>query len=291
MRLRVAEPSLLVRASGAPSSSRVAACGRERKHGITHRSCGKTLYLAQCCILGIQESNVPQRIPVRPNPVHFTTPRLKQMGLGIGGSFAGTFGRDFSRTSTDLAERPSLQFLFANCVLFTLLVLCGREPPPSASAERFLCVHARVSKFERPSGRHDAGVFEAHWLKLVRVRDRVSPGRHVARPTSTPRSDKRSHFEAGGRRKARAPAECTTAPPRASKRVEATRVGGPELVHSAVEGMRGRDTVQRGRAPPRARPSPPHFPANVMSGFAPRGSHAARRGSSVLPLWVPGPRG
>ena len=34
-----------------------------------------------------------------------------------------------------------------------------------------------------------------------------------------------------------------------------------------------------------------NVPANVMSGFAPRGSHVARRGSSVLPLCVPGPRG
>lgn len=51
----------------------------------------------------------------------------------------------FGRTSI-------LAFLIANCALFTLLVLCEREPPPWASAERSLCVHERVSKFERPPG-------------------------------------------------------------------------------------------------------------------------------------------
>ena len=127
-----------------------------------------------------------------------------------------------------------------------------------------------------PSGRHDAGVFEAHSLKLVRVHDRVSPGRQVARPTFTPRSDKRSHFEAGGRRKARAPAEYTTARPRASKRVEATRVGGRELVHGAVEGMRGRDTVQRGRAPPARGPRRPTSPRAGCPGL--RRAGVTRRG-------------
>ena len=260
MRLRVAEPSLLVRASGAPSSSRVTACGRERTHGITHRSCANNPVLSAVLYpwnSTIKRASAHPSAP-QPRPLHHTAPQTDGTGnwrLICGDIWPGLFPDiyRFGRTSI-------LAFLFAHRVLFTPLVLCEREPPPSASAERFF-VRARTGlQIRAPSVRHDAGVFEAHSLKLARVHDRVSPGRQVARPTFTPRSDKRSHFEAGGRRKARAPAEYTTARPRASKRVEATRVGGPELVHSAVEGMRGRDRVQRGRAPPARGPRRPTSP-------------------------------
>ena len=75
---------------------------------------------------------------------------FKLMGLEIGGSFARTFFRDFSRTYI-FGPTSILVFLFLICVLLTLLVLCEREPA-SANAERFLCVHELVSKLERPPG-------------------------------------------------------------------------------------------------------------------------------------------
>ena len=150
MRLRVAEPSLLVRASGAPSSSRVTACGRERKHGITHRSCASNPVLSAVLYpwnSRIKRASAHPSAP-QPRPLHHTAAQTDGTGnwrLIRGDIWPGLFPDiyRFGRTSI-------LAFLFAYRVLFTLLVLREREPPSSASAERFLCVHERVSKFERP---------------------------------------------------------------------------------------------------------------------------------------------
>lgn len=171
-------------------------------------------------------------------------------------------------------------------------MLCEREPA-GADAERFLCVHELVSKSERPPPGFTTPVSLRH-IRSTRAgpRRRIIMGNtsHVPPSHRTATSDRT--LGASGRRKgegARGVHDGSPSCVQTSRGHPRGRAGA--RAQSAVEGMRGRDAVQRGRTSPARGPRRPTSPQTLMSGFAPRGSHVARRGSSVLQLCVPGPRG
>ena len=153
-------------------------------------------------------------------------------------------------------------------------------------------MHELVSKFERPPPGFTTPVSLRH-IRSTRAGPRrriiMANISHVPPSHRTATSDRT--LRASGRRKARAPAEYMTAPPRASKRVEAIHAGGPELGHSPQWRACGAGTpCNEDGPPPRAAlaaPLPRKRDVRVCAARESRGAAWELR-PSALRAWPPG---